>query len=255
MPPERTNTVFFIGNKRSGTTHFVKVINRHRRVFVAPEADLVWSLFCHEAGQPIVRYPDDGDLGLRRTLASFESLITSDDKTPQEKFKLVLSEMARRVGKDPEELTWIGDKKPVQQADPQQFAFALKHWPNARFIHLVRHPQAVVNSMIRARDRLTWMDIWKQSPEALMDFWARNERRVLDHKQSGAAPILTVRFDDLTDDAARTWPQIAAFLGLEPDDVLRAAAEFTRSEQDRKYDEHQIPLTPQAAEIVKIYDL
>jgi hypothetical protein len=109
--------------------------------------------------------------------------------------------------------------------------------------------------MIRGTDQMPWMDIWKQSSEALMNFWARNERWILDHKHSNAAPILSVRFEELTESPTCAWPKIADFLELDADEILSAAAKNTRPEQDRKYEEHQIPLTPEAAEIVKIYGL
>jgi hypothetical protein len=250
------NTLFVIGNKRSGTSHFVEIISRHRRVFVAPEADLIWSLSCHEAGRPITRYPDDGDRALKQTLASFESVITSAGKTPEEKFRLVLLEMAERAGKQPDQLAWIGDKKPVQQADPSVFEFTLKHWPKARYIHLVRHPQSVINSMISVASRRRSIEkAWKHGPEELMNLWTRNERWVLDHKLSGRAPILTVQFHELTEQPASAWNKIADFLELEADELLPAAAERTRPGRDQKYVGLDIPLTPQAAEIVKYYGL
>jgi hypothetical protein len=243
-----------IGNKCSGTSHFVKVINHHPHVFIAPEADLVWALFCRRAGRPVVAYRDDGGVGLQRTMAAFGPLVMAE-AAPQEKFQSIISDMARKAGKRPEALAWLGDKKPVQQADPLIFDYALEQWPTARFIHLVRHPQAVVASMMRRSEKMPQMQVWKRPARDLLEFWVRNERWVLEHKRAGRAPVLSIRFQDLTDAPAATWSKTAAFLELDVEDMLDAAAKLTRPGQDAKYVEPRTPLTSEAAELVELYGL
>src|SRR5262245_22948615 len=70
------------------------------------------------------------------------------------------SAVQRRYAKDA--LAWIGDKKPVQQADPRIFSFVRQHFPNGRFIHIIRHPQMVVSSMVTASATWSKVAYWKE---------------------------------------------------------------------------------------------
>lgn len=78
-------------------------------------------------------------------------------------------------------------------------------WPDARFLFLLRHPAAILDSWSRARPQ--------QTPQEAADSVGRylsslaEARRVL--------PGHTVRYEDLTADPAAATRRICAFLGLE----------------------------------------
>ena len=155
-----------------------------------------------------------------------------------------------------DKLALIGDKKPVQQADPHIFSFTLKHWPDARFIHIPRHPTAVVASMQdQAAGRLDFMECWKRPLDALVDFWVRNERRVLEHKAAGLAPILTIPFHALIAEPITKWGEVLAFLGLKPDTHIDVEIAKTNRGADRPYLNRSIHLSDDAKEIVRLLDL
>ena len=42
-----TRPLFLVGNKRSGTSHLVRLLNLHPQVFVSHESDIVWALTIH----------------------------------------------------------------------------------------------------------------------------------------------------------------------------------------------------------------
>jgi len=248
-------TVFFLGNKRSGTTFAVTVLNAHRKIFIAPEADIVWALYCRERGLPLKPHPDDGPAGLARTLATYAAQLDDADAGPRV-FERVLHAMAVSSGKDWDELALVGDKKPVQQTDPDIFEFTLRQWPDARFIHIPRHPRAAIGSMQdRAASNLHFMEPWKRSTEALLDFWVRNERRVMQYKEAGRAPILTIPFHALVAEPAAKWGEVLDFLDLEPDAQMDAEIAKTARAPDRRYVDRPIPMSEAANEIVRQLDL
>jgi hypothetical protein len=164
--------------------------------------------------------------------------------------------MASSSGKDWDKLALIGDKKPVQQADPYIFAFALKQWPDARFIHIPRHPKAAVASMQdQAAGSLHFMECWRCPLDALVEFWVRNERRVLQYKAAGRAPILTIPFHAFAADPVASWGEVLAFLGLEPDTQMDVEIGKTNRGADRPYVDRSIRLSDDAKEIVRLLDL
>lgn len=78
-------------------------------------------------------------------------------------------------------------------------------WPDARFIFLLRHPAAIVDSWARARKNLTREDA---AEDVLRYLVAVEEAR----EQHGG---LDVRYEHLTRDPARETKRICEFLGLE----------------------------------------
>ncbi len=246
--------LFIIGNKRSGTSHLVRLINAHPALYVAPEADLVWALYCRALNEPITRYPNDGDKGLNATLDLCGDIFASD-LTTDAAFRDVLARLAERDDKSPAELAWIGDKKPVQQADPDVFGFISKTWPDARFLHIVRHPNAVLASKRAAIGKFTELETWKQPTDDLLAFWVENEQRVIAHRDAGAR-LHSIAFPDLVADPAGAYDRLLHFLDLPPaDSTLRAFVEAETVSQDEKYASADLNLSPEAKEIVARYNL
>lgn len=249
--------LFIMGNKRSGTSHLVALLNAHPEIFVAPEADVVWALYRRATGQSLEPYPEDGPRGLAATLERVGSYIANAECSKQA-FAQVLSELMRDLGKAPDDLQWMGDKKPVQHADPEVLKFILDTWPDARFLHIVRHPRAVIASKLKGlAGPLSFMDAWRRDEAALLQFWVNNEQRVLDHKAAGV-PIHSLTLPQLVADPTHAMNGVLSFLDLLPADDGYArivATETAGQSPDHKYDEHQLSLTTDARHLVELYDL
>jgi len=251
--------LFFVGNKRSGTSHLVRLLNLFGQVFVCPEADLLWLLFQTANGGGIKGYPDDGDKAMRSTLALSVDLLDSRASVRDRFFQMALRIQAAQVPQPsgPSPLAWIGDKKPVQHADPMMRQFLYRHFPDAKCIHLVRHPRAVVSSMIAgASGPMPWMECWKLPSADLLAGWCKHERWVIEMKAEGRIPILTVRYSDLTTDIRTTLYRMLSFLDIQGERAdLERCVTMTTSGEDEKYLSSEIQLTDEALEIVDAYDL
>ena len=249
--------LFFVGNKRSGTSHLVRLLNLFGQVFVCPEADLLWLLFQAANGSVVKGYPEDGDKAMRSTVALCSELLDSRASVRDRFFQMALRIQAALVPRPTEPLVWIGDKKPVQHADPLMREFLYQHFPDAKCIHLVRHPEAVVSSMIaEAEGPMPWMECWKLPSADLLAGWCKHEQWVLDMKVESRIPILTVRYSDLTTDTHTSLHRILSFLGIlgHRKDIERCVI-MTTSGGDQKYLSSGLHLTNEALEIVNLYGL
>jgi hypothetical protein len=113
-------------------------------------------------------------------------------------------------------LLWLGDKKPVQQCDPEIRPFLQQHFANARYLHMIRHPINVVASMMVAAR--TWSrgvpPYWHGTVDEIMQRWAIHEEWVLDSKCVDRVPVHTVRLEDLVRAPAQTTRALFEFLGM-----------------------------------------
>jgi hypothetical protein len=235
------------------------LLNLFSQVYVCPEADLLWLLFQAANGRGIKGYPEDGDRAMRSTVALCSDLLDSQASVRDRFFQMALRIQAAQVPQPSElsPLVWIGDKKPVQHADPMMREFLYQHFPDAKCIHLVRHPKAVVSSMIAgAKGPMHWMECWKLPSADLLAGWCKHEKWVIDMKVESRIPILTVRYSELTTDTRATLYRILSFLGIPGGsaDVERCVT-VTTSGEDEKYLNSGLHLTNEALEIVDMYGL
>lgn len=214
--------VFIVGNKRSGSTHIMRLMSLHPNIFVSNESDIVWILYRFHNDLEIVTYPHDTPVGMNRTLEKYTDLL-SKDKTPFENFVTIQkSIMENGVGKikpvHKENLLWIGDQKPFQQIDPEIVPFLKEHFPDFKFIHLIRHPFPVVRSAKRfpAEDLL-----WKHKPEEeILKLWTMHENWVQLEKQKNEVPMLTVKYEDMISHTQREMARIFDFLEVTYEQAL-----------------------------------
>src|SRR3954469_6301054 len=129
--------LFFMGNKRSGTSLLVKLLNLHPEIATTHEADIVWILYQMQQGWPgqFECYPWDGPTGMKRTLQTCGTLLRTcalNGSRPGDVFQLVEEQLSSQDKPEQKSVhKWIGDKKPVQQSDPEIRPFMRKHFPNA----------------------------------------------------------------------------------------------------------------------------
>ena len=249
--------LFLLGNKRSGSSLLARLLSLHPAVRVTHESDIAWILYQARNGWPrrFRCHPWDGPLGMRATLRSCRSLLRSALAEGEETsaiFRHVQSALADDA-RPVETLAWLGDKKPVQHADPRVHAFLRDRFPDARYVHLVRHPRAVVASMIEAAGRWqvtpAW---WKQEPRRVLERWAVHETWALRAVERGDG--FGLRFEDLCQDPAETLGALFGFLGLDlPGEVADQARGLVRADPNRKYDSFPLPSHPEADRLLERY--
>ncbi|RKZ50454.1 MAG: hypothetical protein DRR00_15160 [Candidatus Parabeggiatoa sp. nov. 3] len=227
-----TKAVFIVGNKRSGSTHLMRLLSLHPNVFVSNESDILWILYRFHNNLEIVPYPYDVPTGMNRTLDKYRDLL-SKEKTPLENF-VTIQRAIMEDGIDyvkpqhKENLLWIGDQKPFQQIDPEIVPFSKEHFPGFKFIHLIRHPFPVIRSakVIPVDDLL-----WKNMSEAeILEEWTRHEGWVQLEKDKNEAPMLDVKYENIIGHTQREMARMFEFLGVTYDQaILEEARKITRS--------------------------
>lgn len=172
-----------------------------------------------------------------------------------------LGRVARALKQDPEhlhkkDLAWIGDKKHAQHLDPEVRQFLHSHFPDARYVHVIRHPRGVVASTMEAARR--WAEkpeYFKGLPEQILEQWAVHEEWVLEAKQSEAHSILTVRLEDLWADSVGTMSGVLNFLDLKMTDAFAELIPQLVYPKDPnlKYSSFPLPEVPRARRIMELY--
>jgi hypothetical protein len=225
-----TKAVFIIGNKRSGSTQLMHLLNLHPQIFISNESDILWILYLFHHDLEIVPYQWDTPIGINRTLEKHKDLL-SKDKTPFENFVTIQKAiMETGIGKrEPvhkENLLWIGDQKPFQQIDPEIVPFIKENFPDAKFIHLIRHPFPVVRS-----SQVFIGELWKgMSADEILQRWTLHESWVQLEKDKHEVPILDVKYEDIISHTQREMVRMFEFLEVTYDQaILDRARKITRS--------------------------
>jgi hypothetical protein len=247
--------LFIIGNKRSGTTQIVKLLNLHPQVFVSHESDIIWILYQFYNRLPYRAYSQDSDLGMQDALMRSGHLLDKG-KSPVENYfafqqHLMESGSSWLPPMKKRELLWIGDKKPFQNADPEQTAFILDHFGEAHFIHLIRHPfnvAASADASNKTPDGDFWLDL---SLEAMVEKWTENEINVQSLKKDARAHVIDVTYEDLCRETRKVLFRIFSFLNLNVDDAILKTAE--RKTYYASKNTQKIRCSQQALSIMELY--
>jgi hypothetical protein len=171
---------------------------------VSFERYIMWMIYQVELGRDILtRHPRAVVLPMEYTLK------WSGDVLPNLKrggdYRAAFFEAAhrcmrvRRDGKtkNPE---WIGEKNPAEYADPEVMAFISRVHPDAKFIHMVRHPGACARSKRWFQEEYPdGRIIWDKPIETLVEEWVETEQYVLEAKAEGA-DIHTIRYESFCRD-------------------------------------------------------
>jgi hypothetical protein len=225
--------LFIIGNKRSGTSQLVRVLNLHPQIFISHESDIAWILYQLHHDQPFRAHIWDSDRGMSLTLEISRHLLRRE-ASPLENFVAVQMAVMEKgnqwlPAQKKTGLKWIGDKKPMQHTDSELLKFLLLHFPEARFLHIVRHPFEVAASSDRFNqtpDGDFWLGL---SSEEKVERWAFHEQQVLQLRKTLPDRVHSLRYEDLCRETEKELSRVFQFLQLELDPhTLREAARQTR---------------------------
>jgi len=227
------NTFFISGNKRSGSSLLVKLLNLHPRIFISHESDIIWILYNLYHNKPIAPYLPDDPGGMQYTLSKCGHLLDKTTSIQEIYFSVQLHLMAE--GFHPHlpsmtktEILWVGDKKPFQYADPVLAEFILSIFPDTRFLHLVRHPFTVIRSakLFHGDGGFIW---GKMTSEDVLEQWTLNEKRVMELQQKFPDQVMDIRYEDLCCQAEEEMEKIFSFLGVDFDEgILEDAARLIK---------------------------
>jgi LPS sulfotransferase NodH len=154
------------------------------------------------------------------------------------------------------DLAWTGDKKHAQYLDPDLQPFIRAHFPDARYVHVVRDPRGAVASVMEAARKWDVMpDYFRGTVEQVLERWAINEEWVLRMKEIDAAAIFTVRLEDLWREPHAIAGRLLDFLGLEPtDDFITQIPQLIHPrDPNEKYASFALPEVPRASRIMEAY--
>jgi hypothetical protein len=258
-----------VGNKRSGSTLLVNMLNDHPDVCITHESDIIWTLYQCRDGMPkqFRSFEFDAPRGMNALLNSFGPMIGEllrETPSPAQ-WTNAFFEIQRRVIelgtavhvtlKTAKGLKWIGDKKPVQHASPEISAFILSNFTDARFVHIVRHPAAVVASQQEAAR--TWPvtpQYWHGRAEQVLERWRVQEEWVLELKASLPQRTHTLRLEDLCARPAEQMDGLFAFLDLESSHALRERMlQYVYARPNEKYAGFALPQVDGVQRIMDIY--
>lgn len=255
--------LFFIGNKRSGTSHLRTLLNDHPEIYVCFEQDLAWILYQCRNGETrdFVGHRHDTPYGMWHALWEsknyniFCAIENAEDR--REAIRAAFFESAQNLFKwrYPDitcNLKWIGDKKPVQNAEPSVFNFIADYFPEARFVHLIRHPAEVVGSIQSRTGYKLGPRFWYYERDEILAMWAEFEMWVMKDKEVAGDRIIDVRYEDLCRDPGGEMERIFTFLDLEPLEPLLFWADTKTKSPDHGYD-MSVPDYPALKKVMKEY--
>ncbi len=210
--------VFVLSTPRAGSTLLRAMLQGHPGLFAPPELHLLGYGTLQERRTGLAETGLEEGLidavrhlrGVSAEVARAEiEAMTAEGGTIADAYRLLQSLAA------PASLV---DKSPTYGRDPEVLRQSRELCPNARYVHLVRDPRAVAESIVRNRfHRLIdphGEDPW-QTAEAI---WRRINRNVIEFlRDVPDGNQLTVRYEDLVRDPQSEMRRICEFLGVAPD--------------------------------------
>lgn len=175
------------------------------------------------------------------------------DRSPRNLWRAFRDQTALPRKRD---LAWTGDKKHAQYLDPELRPFVRAHFPDARYVHVVRDPRGAVASVMEAAR--TWdvmPDYFRGTVADVLERWAVNEEWALRIKEENADTVFTIRLEDLWRDSHGIAARLLDFLDLKPTPEFEALIPQLIHPRDpnAKYASFALPEVPRATRIMETY--
>jgi hypothetical protein len=251
------NGLFIVGNKRSGSTHLMRLLNLHENIFVSNESDIIWILYCFHNDKEITNYIHDSPAGMIGSLKVAKSVLNKS-LSPKENYvnyqkRLMEKGFLENKPFKKKELKYIGDQKPYQNIDPELMQFTLEIFSDAKFLHILRHPFEVVSSSLLFGNG-TGGFIWNNmSPSDILEKWEKHENWVIDAKSTYDLNLLEVRYEKIINQPKNQMAEVFNFLELPYDDKLLNACREITLPNYKKIDQYK--LTESQTELLNYYSM
>ena len=201
---------FIVGCPRSGTTLVQRLLSAHPDATVLPETFFVRRLMPRRSSLTDPLTATQHQSLLRRIQQSeawgMQSLDPDALHGQAQRHARTGAGVLRawmQATADAHGVPFVGEKTPDHALQIEELHRAL---PDARFIHIVRDPRAVVNS---------WRSVPWSSGYAWRDAQLWRERVEAVRKAPASAPVHTITFETLVHHPESTMQRVAAFLGLD----------------------------------------
>lgn len=193
---------FLVGCGRSGTSLLRRLLNAHPLVAIPLESLFIADYLRAADGWPlerikrlIVREPELREWGLQ---------VSVEDLAGCESIAAVIVRLHELYARAKGKKHW-GQKTPRLV---RYLPLLLTHFPQVRFIHLVRDPRAVVSSLIRS-------DVHRSTPWYGARRWVMDVGAGLAFEERHPARVLRLSYESLVEDLEPSLRAIMQFLGLE----------------------------------------
>ncbi|MES2673576.1 MAG: alpha/beta fold hydrolase [Pseudomonadota bacterium] len=211
------NVVFLLSSPRAGSTLFRSMLAGHSRLFSPPELHLLpYEDMADRAASLAGSYMDEG---LVRAFMESRKLSPADASDFVHNFiadATRVVDVYRALQSDIGDRILI-DKSPTYASSPLFLRRSEEIFTQAKYVHLVRHPYAVIESFSRMRmekliDRQgldgfdIGEDIWETCNRNIQEFFR-------DHVDSQRH--LTVMYEDLVSQPDKVMTRVCSFLGVE----------------------------------------
>ncbi len=213
--------VFLLSTPRAGSTLLRVMLAGHPRLFCPPELHLLGFEHMRERAQELqTNYLNEGleraimelkDVDHETARALVEDLARRDLPV-QEVYQMLQALVGERL---------LVDKSPSYGASPETLARAEAIFEQPKYIWLIRHPYAVIESFVRNRmDRMLGMtDV--EPVEAAERVWATINENILAFVESiDPARYRLIRYEDLVSAPWSRMQELCAFLGIPFDEAV-----------------------------------
>ncbi len=243
-PSEKNpRAIFILSTHRSGTTLFRTMLAGHPKLFAASELQLLefsdmaarrdslqgaQSLWLEGAIRTVMEIHDCDAEAAKQIIAEYEDQATST----QAFFRVLQEWVAPQI---------LLDKSPSYALDPEALIRAEAYFADAMYIHLVRHPQA----MVRSAENFHMHQVWRVGEHPYSNrqlaelMWSLSHRNILHFLSSvPAARQFRVQFENLVAQPRETMESLCRQLGIEfHDDLIDPYKEKERKMLDGIYPE------------------
>lgn len=263
--------LFFIGNKRSGTTVLAEKLNLHPDIYITHETDIIWILYNLYNGIEFEYYSKDEPHSTMVTREKCQHIF--DDykiMTPLECYEKCQYHLMRNgtqwIRPTDRIPVLLGDKKPNQQSEIFVNDWVQEYFPDTRYVHIVRHPFDFLSSIPRLLPKYDLGARYGSSkcenPVKILETWAYFEDLVIKEKEKNRFPIHSVRFEDFCDRPARELSKIWEFSGLSIPSGLKEKIDQNDTfgimsgglHGDSRGNEYSGPIPDKAKNIMEIYE-
>jgi hypothetical protein len=213
---EKLTVHFIIGAGRSGTTLLVSMLNASQKVLAIPEAPIALYYYAAKRKQTRFGQQDRKDwvrMGeripyIRKVGFDETPLVALEGKKTSYSTFVKASYLSLKLpGKDNSAVQFIVDKNPTYT---YYVELLLRIFPQARFIAMMRHPLAQVNSSLENRNPYN-----KAHPPAFhAHSWQRYARELQRIQRKFPDRLKIVKYETLVGQPADTLSEICAFLDI-----------------------------------------